>query len=54
MQIGLYDLENQKNFEDRLIESFGIPRIFIQDQIKNIPDKSWVLPGEFKCILNTH
>ncbi|WP_288499723.1 nucleotidyltransferase [uncultured Acinetobacter sp.] len=54
MKIGLYDLENQKNFEDRLIESFGIPRIFIQDQIKNIPNKSWVLPGRSSNVsLNT-
>lgn len=54
VKIGLYDLENQKNFEDRIIESFGIPRIFIQDQIKNIPNKSWVLPGRSSNVsLNT-
>lgn len=54
VQLGLYDLENQKNFEDRLIESFGIPRTFIQEQIRNVPDKSWTLPGRNSNVsLNT-
>lgn len=54
VQLGLYDLENQKNFEDRLIESFGIPRTFIQEQIRNVPDRSWTLPGRNSNVsLNT-
>ena len=54
VQIGLYDLENQKNFEDRLIESFGVPRAFIQEQIRNVPDRSWTLPGRNSNVsLNT-
>ena len=48
------DLESQKNFEDRLIESFGIPRTFIQELIRNVPDRSWTLPGRNSNVsLNT-
>jgi len=43
--IGLNDLGNSASFENKLIESFGVQRAFIQEQIINVPDKSWTLPG---------
>ncbi len=43
--IGLNDLGNSESFENKLMESFGVPRAFIKEQIINVPDKSWTLPG---------
>ncbi|ENX09531.1 nucleotidyltransferase domain-containing protein [Acinetobacter variabilis] len=43
--IGLNDLGNSASFENKLMESFGVPRAFIKEQIINVPDKSWTLPG---------
>lgn len=43
--IGLNDLGSSASFENKLMESFGVPRAFIKEQIINVPDKSWTLPG---------
>ncbi|MCU4581179.1 nucleotidyltransferase [Acinetobacter gyllenbergii] len=53
VKIGLNDLGSLNTFEDKLIESFGVPRAFIQDVIKEIP-KNWTLPGRSsQTTLNT-
>ena len=44
VSIGLNDFGSYNAFEIKLIESFGIPKVFIQESIKEIP-KNWTLPG---------
>lgn len=45
VQIGFKDLGSQENFENALIERFGVSRSFIQELVRETPDTQWTLPG---------
>lgn len=45
VQIGFKDLGTQENFENALMERFGVSRAFIQELVNETPDTQWTLPG---------